>query len=234
VTIHKGDFSALKIFRKIDRIIANPPYGAYQSKDKRKLLKKRYPNIYTKETYGLFLYKALKLLKPKGRLVFIIPDTYLTLHMHSGLREEILFNYKIESITLFPSKFFPGVSFGYSGLSIISIVNEKMDSNYMFPVYNGLKSPEQLPQLLTEKRKTFEICRLSYKELSNNPSKSILLPSEKWISNVIRYTNTTVGDICHVVTGFYSGDDAKYLSVPPILGEGQKNMLLLTQSKLHR
>ncbi|HHD1436103.1 TPA: rRNA adenine N-6-methyltransferase family protein, partial [Staphylococcus aureus] len=52
------------------KIIGNPPYGASQSMDKRKLLKKLYPNSYVKETYSLFLELCLRLLKPNGILTF--------------------------------------------------------------------------------------------------------------------------------------------------------------------
>ncbi|MGL5134118.1 MAG: Eco57I restriction-modification methylase domain-containing protein, partial [Planktothrix sp.] len=102
--IHQ-DFILIITNKKFDRVIANPPYGAYQSPEKRKQLKTAYPHIYAKETYGLFLIRTMELLKQQGRLVFIIPDTYLSLHHHQGLRKEIISNYKIESITLFPSDF---------------------------------------------------------------------------------------------------------------------------------
>jgi tRNA1(Val) A37 N6-methylase TrmN6 len=91
--------------KKFDRVIANPPYGAYQSPQKRKQLKKDYPHIYAKETYGLFLIRAMALLKDSGRLVFIVPDTYLTLHMHAGLRKEILKNYEIQLHCFLPNFF---------------------------------------------------------------------------------------------------------------------------------
>lgn len=63
-----------------DKIIANPPYGAWQDYEKRKVLKKIFPTMYVKETYALFLYRSIELLKEKGLLVFIIPDTYLSLN----------------------------------------------------------------------------------------------------------------------------------------------------------
>ena len=75
-----------------DRIIANPPYGAWQDYDHRKLLKKIYPGLYVKETYSLFLYAAIKLLFDEGILVFIIPDTWLNLHRHTALRSYMLQN----------------------------------------------------------------------------------------------------------------------------------------------
>ena len=63
-----------------NKIIGNPPYGAWQDLKKRELLKNMYGG-YVKETYTLFLRKCIDLLKENGRLVFIVPDTFLALHM---------------------------------------------------------------------------------------------------------------------------------------------------------
>lgn len=97
-----------------DKIIANPPYGAWQDYDKRATLKKLFPNIYAKETYTLFLYRCIELLKENGILSFIIPDTFLNLHTHKVIRKHILTRTKIIELALFPSSFFPGVNFGYA------------------------------------------------------------------------------------------------------------------------
>ena len=231
--IHQ-DFILANTNKKFDRVIANPPYGAYQSPEKRKQLKKAYPHIYAKETYGLFLIQTLELLKQDGRLVFIIPDTYLSLHHHQGLRKEIISNYKIESITLFPSDFFPGVNFGYAGLSIISIVKEKPNIDYNFPVYKGLHSPSELTELLTKTKKNYEVCRLSYHQLINNPSQAFFLSSKDWISQILSSDNMTVGDICFVVTGFYSGNDGKYLRRSPSVTRGTKKYAIVENNKICR
>ncbi|MDM8568006.1 N-6 DNA methylase [Thiotrichales bacterium HSG1] len=214
-------------FNKFDRVIGNPPYGAYQSPAKRKQLKNEYPQLYAKETYGLFLVKAMESLKKGGRLVFIVPDTYLTLHMHEGLRKELLQHYEIELIVLFPSNFFPGVNFGYAGLSIISIVNKVPNKTYSFPAYNGLSTSKQLLDLLTEKRKKYEICRLTYSQLSKNPSSAFLLSSKDWINSALSTNNLKVGNICSVVTGFYSGNDGKYLRRSKSVTRGIKKYALI-------
>jgi hypothetical protein len=229
IQIEQEDFLLLfqLNFDKFDRVIANPPYGAYQSPEKRKQLKNDYPQLYVKETYGLFLIKAMELLKNNGRLVFIVPDTYLTLHMHEGLRKELLINYEIESIVLFPSNFFPSVNFGYAGLSIISIVNKTPSYSYDFPVYNGLKSPKELPELLTKQRKKYEICRLSYCQVSNNPSSAFFISSKSWINLTLSTNTLKIGDICSVVTGFYSGNDGKYLRRSASVTRGVKKYAII-------
>jgi|GEM_PF-3065918 len=95
----------------------------------------------------------MELLTKGGSLVFIIPDTYLTLHRHEGLRKRILESYKISYITLFPSKFFPNVNFGYAGLSIIFLKNERPENNHTFPVYKCARDVSDLSLLLTDKKK---------------------------------------------------------------------------------
>ncbi len=97
-----------------DKIIANPPYGAWQDLGKRAILKKIYPDFYVKETYTLFLYRCIELLKDGGLMSFIIPDTFLNLHTHKAIRQHILTKTKIVELALFPSSFFPGVNFVYA------------------------------------------------------------------------------------------------------------------------
>lgn len=222
IKIKQADFAFIDSAPIYDRVIANPPYGAYQTPEKRLQLKAAYPNIYAKETYGIFLVRAMEMLKPNGRLVFIIPDTFLTLHMHEGLRKKLLLNYKIESITLFPSKFFPGVNFGYAGLSIISIIKEAPACNWRFPIYKGLESPEDLSYLLTQQKIEFKIDELCYEKLQNNPSKSFYLSAGSWVENLLERKLPTIEDFCYVVTGFYSGNDAHYLRRSESVTRGSK------------
>ena len=234
IQIEQADFllpSELNL-NTFDRVIANPPYGAYQSAEKRKQLKNNYPQLYAKETYGLFLIKAMELLKDKGRLVFIIPDTYLTLHMHEGLRKELLERYEIESITLFPSKFFPNVSFSYAGLSIISIVNTLPSQSYSFPIYKGFSTAKELTNLLTTKRNKYEICRLQYTQLNKNPSSAFFLPLKSWINSALCHIDLNIGDICSVVTGFYSGNDAKYLRRSASVTRGIKKYSIINSNDI--
>lgn len=230
VAIQKADFAFLSKETSYDRVIANPPYGAYQSPEKRAKLKAAYPEIYAKETYGLFLVRAMEMLKENGRLVFIIPDTFLTLHMHEGLRKKLLEEYTIESLTLFPSKFFPGVNFGYAGLSIISILKKRASSTWCFPVYRGLQKPENLSVLLTDKKSEFHACELHYKNLKSNPSLSFYLPSDTWVKNALNQNSITIGEVCDVVTGFYSGNDAHYLKRGSNVTRGSKKYALIDEN----
>ncbi|MDR2581291.1 MAG: class I SAM-dependent methyltransferase [Fibromonadaceae bacterium] len=203
-----------------DKIIANPPYGAWQDYDKRNKLKKLFPNIYTKETYTLFLYRCIDVLKVGGILSFIIPDTFLNLHMHKAIRKHILTRTKILELTLFPSSFFPGVNFGYANLSIITLQkcnNKKECLENSFKVINGFTHVEQLANVADNK---LNVLTFMQNEILKNPDCAFFVTDNSEITEAINNTRLQIGDIARCVTGFYSGDDKKFMQV---ISSGLKN-----------
>ena len=196
-----------------DKIIANPPYGAWLDYEKRNKLKKLFPDIYAKETYTLFLYRCIEILKDGGILSFIIPDTFLSLHMHKAIRKHILTKTKILDLALFPSSFFPGVNFGYANLSIITLQkrsNSKECLDNSFKVISGFANVEQLADT---KKSKLKILRFSQKEIFKNPDYAFFVANNPQIIETINNTKLKVGDIAHCVTGFYSGNDKQFLQV---------------------
>jgi phospholipid N-methyltransferase len=197
--------------KKYDFIIANPPYGAWQNYEKRKLLKNIYPNLYIKETYSTFLFLSVSLLKENGRLVFITPDTYLNLHMHTFLRRFILKNSLIEEISVFPSSFFPGVNFGYSKLSIITLVksnNLNTIMNNQIKIIDNYKEPIDL--ITMANAKTIVI---KQEDVYNNFSHAFILSENKHLLDLLKKSNMYIGDIANCVTGIYTGDDKHFIKV---------------------
>lgn len=217
-----------------DKIIANPPYGAWQEPEKRAALKKIYPNLYAKETYALFLFRCIELLKNNGILTFIIPDTYLNLHMHKGIRKHILSKTKIIELALFPSSFFPGVNFGYANLSIITLQKENIESKCLeneFKVINSFKNVDQLSNLDDSNLKVY---KYTQSEILSNPDFAFLISSNSCIANIINNSELKIGDIANCVTGFYSGNDKIFLKVnSPDLKNG-KNYDLVDENTINR
>ena len=198
---------------KYDAIIANPPYGAWRNIEGRASLKKRFNGFYAKESYSLFLYRCIELLNEGGKLVFIIPDTFLNLNMHKDLRKYILTNTKIKEISLFPSSYFPEVNFGYANLSIIALekhINISSNCDNLLNIYKGYKSVDELG-----KNKLRHLTKLSFnqEDILNNDGHIFLTNKNKNISDAIRNTETSIGDICDCATGFYSGNDKDRLKV---------------------
>lgn len=194
-----------------DRIIANPPYGAWQDYSRRSLLKKRYKNLYVKESYTLFLYRAIQVLRERGRLVFIIPDTFLNLHMHKELRKFLLLNTKLIEIILFPSKFFPGINFGYANLCIItaekSTIRNENNKNKL-KIVTGFQTPRELSLGNNENSHFF-----TQSDIYNSLDHALFISKEPKIVQMLNQAKLRIGDVADCVTGIYTGNDKKYLRV---------------------
>jgi adenine-specific DNA-methyltransferase len=196
-----------------NKIIGNPPYGAWQDEGKRKLLKNIYGG-YVKETYTLFIRKCIDLLSENGRLVFIIPDTFLALRMHEDTRREILEKTKIEEILLIPSNFFPGVNFGYSNLCIISLTKTKPTKNHSINIVSVQNSIEDLYEVAKGNYTTSNYYeKLIQNEVFETEGKQFLLGGTDKVRSIIRNADVTLGNLADCVTGFYSGDNKKFIQV---------------------
>jgi len=110
-----------------DAVISNPPYGLYFDLVYRRKLKKAYPHLYVRESFGLFFIFAVSRLRAKGRYVFLLPDTFLTSKNHTPLRQYICSHAALTHIIRFPSKKFETVNFGYGNLCIV--VGERRELN---------------------------------------------------------------------------------------------------------
>jgi tRNA1(Val) A37 N6-methylase TrmN6 len=208
---------------RYSKIIGNPPYGAWQDYQKRDALKKRYGG-YVKETYTLFLRRCLDLLKEDGKLVFIIPDTFLALHLHTGLRKTLLENTVIDEILLMPSKFFPGVNFGYSNLCIISFEKNRSNRQNQFKIVSVSGTINNLYNLANgdySVAKNVEL--ISQEKILSSIDYSFLLGGNTKTRKLINEAKTTLGDLADCVTGFYSGDNKTYLMTRDNSVKGSKN-----------
>jgi type I restriction-modification system DNA methylase subunit len=86
-----------------DLVLANPPYGATVEDKVRDLYFERKPKeSQSKDTYGLFMARGLQLLKPGGKLSYIVSDTWRTIQSHRPLRKRLLAETTIEHIIDLP------------------------------------------------------------------------------------------------------------------------------------
>lgn len=237
ISINNDDTLLCKYFingscnNKYDFVIANPPYGAWQDYKKRAKLKSIYPKLYVKETYSTFLYLCLNLLKTGGRLVFITPDTYLNLHMHTYLRKYILNNALVEEIAIFPSSFFPGINFGYSKMSIITIVkcNDVISLyNNKINIFDNFIDPGDLVT-----KKNARLTKVSQNDIINNSNSAFIFSDNKYFSNLIKYSSVRIGDIADCVTGIYTGNDKKFIKVRDHSVKNSKNYKVISKNEIH-
>lgn len=212
-----------------DKVIGNPPYGAWQDYEKRDLLKKKYAGQYVKETYTLFLLRCISVLKMGGRLSFIIPDTFLFLNMHEKLRKILLTNTKIEEVLIFPSKFFPGVSFGYSNLSIITLEkcgrDEALNNNVR--IIRNFKSSAEFEDVADGRYSNhLEIFELNQKDVFLAEKSRFILAKDDTAS-LIGENDTKLGDVADIVTGFYSGDNKRFICAKSETIKGSKGYRII-------
>jgi len=231
-TLLYNDFINGSCNNKYDFIIANPPYGAWQNYEKREKLKTIYPGLYVKETYSTFLFLCLNLLKPGGRLVFITPDTYLNLHMHTYLRKFILQNAVIKEIAIFPSSFFPGVNFGYSKLSVITLekASNNMDAyNNTIKIIDNFKDPNELII-----KKNVRITMVKQEDIFKNADCAFIYSNNQHFDRLIKYSSVRIGDIADCVTGIYTGDDKKYIKIKDNTVKNAKNYQLISNAEIYQ
>lgn len=204
------DETILDRSQRYDKIIGNPPYGARNNEQKKELLSKLYSTLYTKESYTLFLYACTRCLKENGELCFIVPDTFLSLHRHLLIRKYLLTNTKIKELALFPSSFFPGVNFGYANLCIITLEKSSDISQNMrneIIVRTNFKTVEELEQKNCGVRKT-----VSQKSVLEGVGSALIFNTTTRVAELINGREIKrIGDMANCVTGFYSGNDKKYL-----------------------
>ncbi len=204
------DETILECSQRYDKIIGNPPYGARNDEHKKELLGKLYSALYTKESYTLFLYACTRCLKENGELCFIVPDTFLSLHRHLAIRKYLLTNTKIKELALFPSSFFPGVNFGYANLCIITLEKSSdvsLNLGNEIVVRTNFKSVEELEQRNCGITKT-----ISQKTVLEGVGSAFMFNSTDETTKLINDRSIKrIGDIASCVTGFYSGNDKKYL-----------------------
>ena len=209
-----------------DKIVGNPPYGAWQDYDKRELLKRKYPGQYVKETYSLFLLRCISVLKIGGKLSFIIPDTYMFLNLHTKLRELLLTATKIQEIIIFPSSFFPGVSFGYSNLSIITLERSNTEAALGNKVHiiQGFHNPSEFKMPyencpLPHHLRTYDLMQSDV--FSNEQHRFILADTN--VTSTIKDSICKLSDVADIVTGFYTGDNKRFIRALDDSVKGAKN-----------
>jgi SAM-dependent methyltransferase len=122
VRVIQGDFLTMDPdeLGNFDFIISNPPYISYEKIEpsRRNLYKFMFEVAYGRfDTYMLFYEKALKLLKPGGRLVFITPEKFLYVLSARSLRR-LLSKYAVEEVELVAEDAF-GRVLAYPAITVV-------------------------------------------------------------------------------------------------------------------
>ncbi len=189
---------------KYDSTICNPPYGLKFSKEYRKLIKKKFPDVYARESYGLFFYLTIKQLNENGRYVFIMPDTFFTSRNLGYLRKYIVNSAQPTHIIQFKSKRFGSVNFGYGNLCIIAGTKKAISPSNKTNWIDAVSSDDSLLDLLKADNTT-----VNGQYFIDHADDAWISPK---ISNTVTFSREVVNlsEIAECKTGIYTGDNTRF------------------------
>jgi predicted RNA methylase len=187
-----------------DALIANPPYGLRFSLAYRRKIKRRFPHLYARESYGLFMHFGIQALKQNGRYVFVVPDTFLTSRNHTPLRKFLVGEGRPTHIIRFPSKRFEQVDFGYGHLCIIAGHRTPLDDRHTILWVDSV-APEA--RISTDLFSNSE--QVPARFLTQHVSDGWVPPAKRAAIS-LRVPSSTLGELADCRTGIYTGDNVRF------------------------
>jgi hypothetical protein len=143
VILIRGDFLTMQL-ESFDYIVGNPPYVAIQelSEEERARYRRQFHTARGRlDLYLLFWERALRLLCPEGRLVFITPEKFAYVETARPLRE-ILSRFQVEEIFFAPEGTFPGLT---TYPTITTVVNRMPSKPSVVETRDGERKSVRLP-----------------------------------------------------------------------------------------
>ncbi len=217
------EFAEVFADRGFDIVIANPPYG-HKCKDPLRF--DYFPGPKEKQSrdsYGLFMARALQLLKLKGFFTFIVSDTWRTIKTHRPLRKRL-----IEKTTILHVLDLPPWIFGATvNTCILSLIKQPPEKEHSL-IAGDLRNLPSDDWLMLETNldavaakgpdvQTTEYARYTYKQniiaLYDNLSVFIASPSIFRLMNDPNFIK--LGDVADVKVGLQTGDNHYYLRKNP-------------------
>jgi predicted RNA methylase len=174
-----------------DVVITNPPWGAKMSQAQKTILRKFYPDLQTTETFSIALYKSLNMLSAKGRLHFILPESFLSVAAHARIRNYVLTTTKQQHIRSY-GRLFKGVLSKVIRLDLIK------SATVGKTVYTEGLNSNTIPAIL----------------LDNQYSRIPLLKNKletELVLKIWKASNITLKGACTFGLGIVTGNNAKFL-----------------------
>ncbi|OYD17567.1 hypothetical protein CH333_00110 [candidate division WOR-3 bacterium JGI_Cruoil_03_44_89] len=188
-----------------DVVIANPPYISFglRGSDKAKkdwdaYVRKSYPNSaeYKLSTYAIFIDKGIQLLRDKGNICYITPDSYLLGRYFSKLRNYILNSTSIKQILMFETDFWRE---GVIGRPTITLMQKNQKK--------GLCEIELFKNLENFERGFCLRNSYSQEYFNNNKYKRFKLlfsNRAKRLVEIVEADSISLGDVAKITTGVRS------------------------------
>ncbi|MCL2839604.1 MAG: N-6 DNA methylase [Defluviitaleaceae bacterium] len=161
-----------------DYVSTNPPWGA--------VARNTYSSLGSGESFALFLYKSLEVLKDGGVLNFLLPESILNVKAHTHLRQKLLQQYSITNIQLF-SNFFTGVT---TKTVALTVLNKKTKDD--ISIFDGKKQFKVSPSMYIKTANyTFSFIETTDKEILDKLYKKgqFYLSNSTWALGIVTGNN---------------------------------------------
>jgi type I restriction-modification system DNA methylase subunit len=196
-----------------DVVIGNPPYLLLQSVQELRnffdfSIKFYKVAQYKIDTYHLFLEKGISLLRNRGKLGFIVPNTFLKNKFTVQLRKFILDNCCIDKILVIPEKVFPDASVD---TAIIIINKDNIEKNRTKNSINVLQLESSLVEI--KLKLNYKYVQQNTFNKDDNYAFNLLMDkiSSTWIDKIRRISNP-LGNFATAYFGIQTFDRKKYVS----------------------
>ncbi len=213
-----------------DIVVGNPPYGVdFKKKDKEYLRKNYETSSRVLESYILFIEKSKDLLKEKGKLGFIIPETWLTNPSNKNLRELLLEETEINQLVDIPGMVFKSATVD---TIILMFTKEKKINNKLSVIFVEPVEDIRIKEIV-------EIPQENYLELKDScMNTNFNLETIKLIEKIDE-DSVKLKKLCKNTRGIETGNNNKYLSnkkeeeeyLPIIIGDDIKRYLPIVNKK---
>lgn len=196
-----------------DFVITNPPYSLLQPQNsEEKMLNyiKSHFSVaqYKIDTYHLFIEAGIKLLKNKGKLGYITPNTYLMNIYTANLRKFILENARILKIVIIPKEVFADASVDASMIILEKDSDEKSRRNNKVQILI-VKNFESEPKLINT------INQGEFYEAENFVFNVSLSKGAENIIKKMNQNSQKIGKISRVSFGLQTLDKRTYVKEKP-------------------
>jgi len=177
-----------------DLIATNPPWGS-AVKDCN-LCKKMYPQITSRESFSLFLSKAMILAKRRGYISFILPESVLNIKAHSDIRKHLLENTTIKAVHALGRRF-KGV---FTPVIRLDLINEKAFDGSTLDVVRENGNSYKIPQSRFKDNDNFIF------------DVSVSNEEHKILSFIYEKPYVTLKDNAEWAMGIVTGDNRKFIT----------------------
>jgi len=214
----------VEVFSKggFDIAIANPPYGLTCEEPLRfqYFPRSQGEDPQSKDSYGLFMARALQLLKSGGFFTFIVSDTWRTIRSHRPLRRKLLQEATVEHFIDLPSWIFQATvntcilslrkQIPKDGHTLVAVDLRNLPNND----WQGLEANFYATATHIPDIQTTTYARYTYPQdlISTHPSILFFIGSSNLFKLLTDGRYTKLGTIAEIKVGLQTGDNEYYIS----------------------